>query len=328
MEMEMESKPKNDLSPEEIAFVEFAYELSKQAISEMQIKDISEYVPRHDTPFSSRVFKQDFPGQDMSLTAEVGTHFGDVRITFSLHFVACHFLRVIENLLDDETAQKVLRNSVNYELKKRNIKMSELFDLKPEEIDEAKRHHVVQALKMFIWNIPVFGEASIVDAIAHTKVGYFQNFVKPQLKDRWNNLGLPEDFDLIMDDELDPIRKDHVSRKRWFLGNKKQMLNMAKLPDLAKQLREQYRRAKARYKECKKSFFTLSPSSTEEQWQIQWANVCQTEFPSLHSKAINEIEHHPPFELVNIHLAEVYDYDEETMRKKITKARSMKATAG
>ena len=203
--------------------------------------------------------------------------------------------------------------------------MLKLFNLKPEDVVGAKRHHVCEALKMFMRNIPVFAEASVVDGIAHTKVGYFQYSVKPLLKEHWGNLGLPDNFDLMTEDELDPIRKAYTNRKRWFLGDKKQMLNMATLADMADDLRRQYKIARTRYKKCKSSFFTLNPNGNDRKWQDQWAHICSAEFPALHPRATKEIEHSAPFELVNIHLAANYDYDEETIRKKLAEARRMRA---
>src|SRR5438045_7309360 len=79
-------KSKSKLTHEQGAF-QLTYEISKQVVDELKIPDVDDYVPLRDAPFRWRLFQRDFPGKDISVTAEVGTHMGDVQVTFSLSIV-------------------------------------------------------------------------------------------------------------------------------------------------------------------------------------------------------------------------------------------------
>lgn len=248
---------------------------------------------------------------------------GPISFFFSLVHPALHMILLQQTILSDDTVSQSLKSSVIYELKKRQIKILTLFDLKDSEIQETIEFHTKGVLKMFISNIESFVEAAIVDAFGHTKLGYYQHFIKPDLKDHWATLGLPDDFDVITSDELDEVRKHNLDRKKWFLGDKKQFLNLENLAHFYNDLKEGYTDAKVKYYEFKKAFFVLNRTASPEGWKKKWSDIYPNDFPYLSPKALDLIESLRPFELARLHLAELYDYDEETIKIKITASKKL-----
>ncbi len=213
-----------------------------------------------------------------------------------------------------------------FELKKRNIDVLAIFDLEEHEIQEFIEKHTKNILEMFIANIPNFTESAIGDSYEFSKIGYFQNSLKSEMKTKWKQLNLPSDFNLMGKEDLEMVKKYTLGWKRWFLGDKKKRLRLNQLADEADNLRKEYRDVKKKYREHKKSFFLLKKTAPEKEWQDYWINFCAENFSELNSEAIAPlaVEEFPPFELVHIHLADVYDYDKETMKKKIAASRKLK----
>lgn len=320
----MAENQEKQFTPEQIKRFELASELTKELVNELQIPDSKDYVEKEFSVNQNTMYKTEL-NHSTYLYAEIGTLYGPIEIKFSLTLIAIHLLQLIELILSDETAPTVLKNSVMYELRKRNINMLTLFDITESEVEEVCKFRTKDVLKVFLLNVPMFAQCTLEDALGFSKLGYCQHLLKPLLKDHWEGLGLPDDFNLVTESELEMVRKYNLDRKKWFLGDKKQLLNMATLADEAGALKAEFKRAKTRHAECKESFYKLSPHATEEEWKEKWVDIYLAEFPKLHYKALDDIENHPPFELVSIHLSEIFGYDDEVMRKKITTARKMKA---
>ena len=156
------------------------------------------------------------------------------------------------------------------------------------------------------------------------------------MREHWTELGLPKDFNLILDSDIEKLRKINNDRKKYFLGERKHFLTewvIVGLADDADNLREQYKLAKKRYKDAKSGFKSLNGSQVDdersEKWAETWFGICLKEFPDLNYPATMpaNIEFRPPYELVLVHLSALYDYDEEYMKKKITYSRSLRNKA-
>jgi hypothetical protein len=320
----MENNQGVNFTEEQIKNLELAYQLAKEVVEAFNFEDVSNYVDRDIDINKANYYKID-DGRNIKAYAEVGTMYGDIKVQFSLTLIALDLIRLCQFLLSDEKAPTVLKSSVFYELQKRNIDMLTLFDLKESEVEETIKETTKRVLGMFIQNIPLFTRSGIIDALGHSKIGYCQYLLKPLLKEHWQKLGLPDDFNLITEPELESVKKYNTDRKKWFLVDRKQLLNMDTLADEADNLRKQYRDAKAVFLEYKGSFDLLNPNASDEEWEDKWIDIRLEKFPTLHYKALDSINQgYRPFELVLIHLAEIYGYDEESMRKKITTARKLK----
>ena len=300
-----------------------AYKLAKEVVEEFNIPTIEiirepGYRVR---PFE--LFKVD-ESTNIKLHVQINsTMLGPISFFFSLVHPALHMILLLQTILSEETAAQSLKPSVMYELRKKKINILTLFDLKESEIQETIEFHTKELLKMFIANIESFVEAAIVDAFGHSKLGYYQHFIKPDLKDHWETLGLPDDFDIITSDELDEVRKYNLDKKRWFLGDKKQFLNLENLAYLYDELRKEYTRAKTEYYKLEKAFSLLNKHTAHEKWKDKWRDLHPEYFPNLHPKSLDSIDKNRPFELARMHLAELYDYDEDTMKKKITASKKL-----
>jgi predicted DNA-binding protein (UPF0251 family) len=313
------------LTQEQLDAFRLAYELAREVVDEQNILDVSKYTLRkHDDPFGSQCYKIDFE-TDLGLVFEVGTAWGDIEIRFSLMYIAHDFITLVSHILSDELAPKVLNKSVMYEIKKRNLTMLELFDMNADDVDTEIREATKRGLLMVLINLPQFAKSAVEDTVGHTKLGYAHYVLKPTLADHWRELGLPADFNIMTEAELDSMRKHNIDRKRWFLGDRKQLLNINTLAKEADSLKAQYRSAKSRYVDCEKSFFTLKPNATADEWDARWTEIWTEEFPTLRKCAIDEIKHLAPYQLANMQLGEIYDYDEEVIRKKVTQSRKLLA---
>ncbi len=319
----MENYQKIELSDEIIKRAELAYKLSKDIVEELNLPDIKENKPKAYDDKQHYVYKI-YDGNDILLYSQVNTIFGYVNISFSLANIAFDAIWLIQLLLSDETIPQMVKPSVIYEIKKKNIDVLTLFDMEKSDIPEIVEFHTKGVIRMFIANIHNFAESAVVDAYGHSKIGYYQHTIKPMLKERWEELGLSSGFDLITQDQLDEVRKYDLGRKRWFLGDKRQFLNIETLADEADNLRNQFKVAKTRCEEIKRGFKLLNRNASREDWWSKWIELRPEEFPKLNYRALDLVEEKPPFELVIIHLADLYDYNEETIRRKITQSRNLR----
>lgn len=317
----MEKNQNNELTNEQIEEFELAYQVSKEVVDELGFEEASNYKSSND-PLKNTFYKLD-NGGNLIVFAEIGSIFGQIEVRFSLIYIAYDLIRFFKLILSDETASTVLKSSVIYDLQKRKIDILTLFNIKELDVGEAIKNNSKEVLKLFIQNTPFFTRAGIFDALGHSQIGYCQYVLKPQLQKHWEELGLPKEFNLITESELDSVRQYNLDRKKWFLGNKKQLLNIETLVEEADSLRIRYSEAKKIHNKYKDGFYLLNKNAKNE-WKDKWIDIQIEEFQTLNYKALNSIEDFRPFELALIHLAEVYGYDEESMRKKITKARKQK----
>lgn len=325
-DLTMEENPKPESTQEKINRLNLATSLAKEVVQEMEIEDIANYQESDYEGFTCYFYKMERE-RDIKIYAEVGYEFGQIKLEFSLLMITHHIIELLEKILSNETAAEILKPSVIYELKKRKINILTLFDLDESDVQEEIKISTKRVLKMFINNIALFTRATVVDAFGHSVIGYYQHVIRELLKEHWAELGLPKDFSLLTQTDLDEIRQYNVDRKRWLIGDKKHLLSdwrLEGLADEADNLRKQYKIAKTQYKELKRSFELLNKSASREDWLEKWIDLRMEEFPTLNFMPLDLIEEKRPFELSIIHLADFYGYDEETMRKKITHSRNLK----
>lgn len=328
----MENDSHKKVSQEDIARWELAFALSKEVVEESSIQDISEYISKDYDGLNFTLYKN-INGEKVTIYAEVGTEFGMIKLECPLVWVTNNLLLLIKRLLSDETVSEVLKPTIIFELRKLNIDVLTLFNLKESEVEEDIKEKTKDILNLFIYNIPFFARYSIIDALSNSTFGYFHHVVKRSLNKHWENLGLQKDFNIILNSEVDEIREYNTNKKKYYLGDKKQLLTEEKflgLADAAEELRIKYSEAKSTYFKLKDEFFdpkknihynkNISDFKRKEQWLDQIYHY----FPDLIIESLELIEKRPPAELARIHLSAFYGYDEETMRTKIKNSRRLK----
>ncbi len=322
----MDANQNTELTKEQIERFKLAYQISKEIVEEHSFPAISEYVAKEFNEDLSHFYKID-DGKQIYIYAEVGTQYSYITIKYSLTLVTHEILWFWEFMCSDELVSRLLKPSVIYKIKKRKLSILDVLNTKESEIDGVIRENTKKIINMFIIKTPFFTRSAIIDAMGYSKLGFYQHFLKPLLKSHWEQLGLPKDFDLVSEDELDDVRRRDTNVKRWFLGDKKQFLNINTLADEAKSLLLQYKNAKKIHAEHKKSFYLINRSTTQSQWEDYWFDIQNEKFSELHFEAFNELETNPkvrPFELVQIHLSNVYDYNRDSIRQKITESKKLK----
>jgi hypothetical protein len=328
----MENNQASALSKEEIEIMELAVKLSKEVIQEMRIENISNFVPqKHDAQTCK--FYTNSDERTVMIYVYLEYEFGYMRIEFYLNIVTVEIISLLKKLLSNDTAHEVLKPPVMRTLKDKGIDIFTLFDTKENDVEDDIEYTTKKILEVFIKNIPFIARSSVVDALSSSIVGYSQNTVRELLKEHWSKLGLPKNFNLLLDSDIEKIRKLNIDRKKWFLGSRKQLLNewaIIGLADEAENLRKRYQSAKKRYKEAKKSYESLNKRPKDDEWHKNWSEkwleISLDEFPGLYIPSIlpENIEFRPAYELALTQLAGFYNYDEEYMKKKITRSRKLK----
>lgn len=322
----MEENLTSELTQEQIIRLELAVALTKEAVEELGIEDISNYQERDCSGFKCYFYKMETE-RDVKIYAEVGYEFGRIKLEFSISIITNQIIEFIEKMFSNERISEILKPEVIKILQTKNIDALTLFSLEESEVEDVIKVYSKNILKMFIQNISLFTRATVVDALVHSLTGYYQHVVKGLLKEHWAELGLPKDFSLLTQSDLEEIQRYNIDIKRWFLGDKKQLLNdwrLEGLADEAENLRKQYSELKGTYKKFKNSFELLNRRSTNEEWLEKWKDIQISDYPTLNFKAMGLVEEYRPFELALIHLADFFGYDEETIRKKIILSRKLK----
>lgn len=322
----MEENSTPELIQEQIKRFELAIALSKEVIQELGIEDIGNYKKRGYSGLKCCFYKIE-DERDVKIHVEVGYELGLIKLEFSIAIITNEIIEFIEKMLSNERISELLKPEVIKVLRDKDIDALTLFGLEESEVEDVIKDYSKKVLKMFFHNIPLFTRASVVDALANSLTGYYQHAVKELLKEYWGELGLPKDFSLLTQSDLEEIHKYNIDRKRWFLGDKKQLLNdwrLEGLADEAEDLRKQYSELKKNYGKLKSSFKLVNRGSTAEEWLEKWKDIQLSDYSTLNFKAMDLVEEYRPFELALIHLADFFGYDEETIRKKVNLSRKMK----
>lgn len=267
-------------------------------------------------------------GGEVILHASIMTGYvGIITSSVSLSRVALSILYLMRKLTNNDLGPDELDEEAAEILKRKGVKMTDLFGIDPDEdLEPILLDHAEKVLELFLENIPFFTHSVMVDAIEHSKLGYVLNRLSPKLKDRWQELGLPKKFSIFSKKQIEEVREYDIRHRHWFLGDRKKYLKMDKLPTEADKLLDLYKKFVREYREIRQSYFKLNRRSDEEEWKSEWRKRSNRDFPNIPRTAVEELLKNPdvrPYELRNLHLAEFYGYDTETIRGKISEARSL-----
>jgi hypothetical protein len=315
-----------ELSQKDIKRLELAVVLSKEVVYEADFPNAWNYVENEKYEQGYRIYKR-VKDDNVLIFAEVKTEFGIVKIEFSLITVALNILNLFEKLYSKEQANEVLKSTVVKQLERQKIDILTLLKVKESEIEENIREKSKYVLDLFVKNTPFFTRHAQVDALSASVFGFFQHVIKPELKEHWENLNLPKNFNLITNAEIDRYRESYIDQRRLFLGDKKQLLTPDKFQNLAneaEELRLMYSKEKHIYLNAQKEFHAANKGVPKTLREKQWSEFKFEKFPHLNVQALKVIETRPPSELARIHLADFYGYEEHAMRKLILKSRNSK----
>lgn len=322
----MEENSTPELTQEQIKRFELATTLTKEVIQEHGIEDITSYEERDCSDFKCYFYKMEGE-RDVKIYAEIGYELGRIKLEFSIVIITKQIIDFVEKITSNEKCEEILNPEIIKTLRDKNIDILTLFDLEESDVEDVIKDYTKKILGIFFANISQFTRFSVVDALGHSLTGYCQHFIKPLLNEHWAELGLPKDFRLLTQSFLEEIQRYNTDKKRWFLGDKKQLLNdwrLEGLADEAEDLRKQYSELKGNYKQLKSSFKLINRGSTSEEWLEKWKDIQLSDYPTLNFKAMDLVEEYRPFELALIHLADFFGYDEETIRKKVNLSRKLK----
>lgn len=290
--------------------VELALSILKAAITNLGIKDISEY---NDEPRNLRwrVYSQNIQ-DDLTLRILIQGLFGMIDANVSLLRATVWIIEEIEIILNKPDATKLL-------------------DFTEEERPEILYENALGIIKRLIQQLPIISFQILNQALKDSIQAHLNNDVKPRLKDHWKELGLPEDFTLNPSDEftneLKSIDDQFKNLRKGFLGDKRAWLTTEKrlnLPNEHEELRAAYQAAKDYYNQSRKAFFLGKRNRTIDEWDAEWMTNSLRTFPDLSYRCLKEINDHQPFELAHIHLADSYGYSPQYMMKLVSKFSGLK----
>lgn len=297
-------------------------EIALELVQELGLRDWSEALRDPHRPDTAIYVSETDP--EVRIIGEASTNCGPVQVMFSLPYIAADIIDVIRSLLSEDKVSRILDSDVLNEIRKRELSMLQFFAVEPEEIEETVRHHAKGGLRMFLINTGGFVEAAVLETLNHAKIGYMTNVLPPLLKEHWREKGFAENFRLLSQRQINIFLKKNIDRKRWFLADRKQRLDMSKLADAAENVRQEYRKARIKHDRLKKSFDEIHTSATLSEWREKWVELRDADFQHLIPELLDEVWCTPPFELATRHLGIIFGYNEETMLKKIKASRKLR----
>lgn len=313
------------LTPAQVERYDRAYEISKECVDELEINDLQTMDPQGIEEGKSYSFKI-VDDTSVEIWLLLWTRFAHhVKIRFSLSLIAYETLWLFESLTNDEEIEKIISDKPFNEIRRRGLTTLQLFDIEPEDLTASQAEHTKQVLIMILKNLGNFGESAIVDAVGHSKIGYYTHHMAPRLREHWKSLGLPRDFSLFSKEDIEHIRKHDVDWKRWFVGDKKQLLDMKSLPMQAEQLRHEFSTARKAAKKFEEAWRLVNPRNSRALATELKAHI-RDKHQMFSANLIEEMLDNPetpPFKLAVSQLAEAYGYTPETMTKKISDARKL-----
>jgi len=171
-------------------------------------------------------------------------------------------------------------------------------------------------------------------------ISHIKKFVEYDLREHWEELGMPKDFSLVPDNNLSEIVKSFPESELLllkFLENTNQEFSayrksaftdrkawltpeaQANLPNEYDNLRLQY---KDIIKECKiehEAFFRINRRATFDDWKKHWQEFCDEKFPDL--SLTNEVENYTASQLAYRNLANIFGFSPDYMEKIIRNAK-------
>ncbi len=281
-----------------------AQELLREVVHEMGIPDISEC---EGDVFSGRwnIIKYETP-EIVQLLIKVSSEFGFFYANFIGMQTAHYFMTHLKKLLSQPDAGKIFDIDANDK----------------EAVADAARFSAKMLLQHFINQLPMRFYRASIQSLDDAISGYVKRVVEPTYKERWESLGLPQEFTLMPDMELRKRDKELEDLRKMMVGLKKPEITdeiKAKLPKHHEELRKDYQQAREYHDTSREIFFRSRHSSNSEQWREKWWDISKEMFPQLHYKCLEMIAEggYRPLELAFEHLALFYDRKPEYMRKLI-----------
>lgn len=279
-----------------------ALQILTDAVKENGLRDFSEYRDDELLEGRSEVYKRDHAG-DVGLVIVISGLFGKLYWEFLLLGGVVHIIGEVEKLLSQPNADKLFALSGEDDIK-------EIVDL-----------HARQLTSNYIRYLPVAMYQALNQALDDTIRGYLKNVVEPTFKERWKSLGIPDDFTLLPESELQKYDRQIEDLRKIFVGDKRPKLTEEQLSQLIEQyqiLRNEYQAARRFHNQARETFFKSNITARDKDgaWRKAWSSMASDMFPSLNVECLELLAdlNHLPYELATRHLARLYRYSFEYMR--------------
>jgi hypothetical protein len=323
-EMKVTAKPASDKDGKRMTR---AFELVKQVVEEVGIRDSSEYIgtPEYfvrywvkneehwgkepskwpDTRWS--VFKCEL-ARDVLLLVQVNGPDGTFWIETSLLQTAVALIRGAEMFLSDPQIVKLMGLSDEKGKEDRKEKEKEI------------EGNVRDVLRHYLDHLPAMMAQSAERAHDDCIERQMKCSIEPRLRDYWRDLGLPGKFSLVSSWNRDSYANQLDEFREIILGKAKPKITR-ELPAEYDSLRLGYKKARDYYDESKAAFLKVS---NEGKWLEKWRRECDETFPRLGRYLLRSFceKSDPASELALKHLETNYGRSKEYLRKRISQMRN------
>ncbi|SRR6266545_1020450 len=314
----------SDESDSQIAFVrsaERALRLLKEAVSEVNIPDASEYVGSRAYYLRSWAIREEDWGKktgewpekrweifkfelarDVILCIQINnTLLGVSWMEISLLLVAADLVRGAEKILNGPDANSVFDISTQ------------------EERDGALDDNVRQTLVSYIKLLPLMLAQAIDQTYQDSIQRQIKMYIQPLLREHWRSIGLPENFDFLEGWNHQSYATGLDQNRQVFLGLKRPALPK-ELPQYYKDLRIAYKTAKKYHDEKKSLFLSSGNRRNNTSWREYWEKDSLEIFPNLAPSCLMMLceGSYEPRELAYQDLAYQYGRSPEYLRKRIS----------
>lgn len=280
-----------------------ALKILQGAVEDCGLRDFSEFKEEELLENHWQTFKREYPG-DVSLIIFGSGLFGTLQWEFFLIKGVAHIVERLEELLRQPNADKVFALPED------------------DDIEEAVNLHARALTSNYIHHLPAAMYQSLNQALDDTIRGYFKNVIEPTLRDHWKSLGLPDDFTLLAESELQKYDRQIEDLRKVYVGDKRPKLTEEQLSRLVKQyqvLRHEYGEARRFHNQTRDAFFksNITLKDKDEAWRKAWSSMAPEQFPFLRPECLDLLPdlNYQPYELARRHLARLYRYGEEYMVK-------------
>ena len=266
---------------------------------------------------------------EVILYADFDTRLGEVNMSLNLTRVTYDIVCIVGSLFSNNRGPRLLEDEIASQLATAGIDMRTLLKIdNDDELGASIRENCEWVLELFVTSLAFFAESSVIHSLDRSKLAWSLNYLRPVFSSYWSELGLPKGWSLISEKTIDELRKGDLHFRNWFLGERRRSeLTDHQLLARADELLRRYRIFKTQYIRAKAAFFAGRRRATKKEWRRSWIHHARSEFPDLSAAAgaeLMENEELNPFELRNIHLAHVYGYSREYLRKKLQRIRRRK----
>jgi hypothetical protein len=279
-----------------------AFKILQGAVEDCQLRDFSEFKEGEFLENHWRTFKYEHQG-DISLIVLASGLFGTLQWEFFLLKGVAHIVEQLEELLRRPNADKVFALS------------------EEDDLEEVLNLHARALTSNYIHYLPVVMYQSLKQSLDDTIRGYFKNVIEPNLKEHWKSLGMPDDFALLPESELQKYDRQMEDLRKIYVGEKRPKLTreqLSQLVELYQTLRSEYQAARRFHNQARETFFKSNITARDKDgaWRKAWSSMASDMFPSLNAECLDLLAdlNYLPYELATRHLAHLYRYSFEYMR--------------